>query len=93
MLRLRRTRRGFDRVQESARGTSPRDGGVDAEEHPAIETRRLGLFAEHNFLRRCWDFVHCVWNIPTQLAGIAGCRLCDDRARFALGGSGELFGK
>lgn len=93
MFRLRGARRGFSRVQESARGPSPRDGGVTAEEHPAIEARRLGLFAEHNFLRRSWDFVHCVWNIPTQLAGIAGCRLRDNRAGIALGGSGELFGE
>ena len=93
MLRLHRTRRGFARVQEPARGTGPRDGGLDAEEYPAIETRRLGLFAECNFLWHRWNFIRRVRNFPTQLAGITGGGLCDDRVGVALGGSGELFGE
>ena len=80
-------------MQEPARGTSPRDGGVDAEKYFAVETYPLGLFAEHNFLRRSWDSFHRVRHFSTQLAGIAGSRLCDDWAGIALGGVGELFGE
>lgn len=93
MLRLRLARRGFARVQESTRGTSPRDGGVTAEEHPAIQARRLGLFAEYDFLQRGWSFVHRVRDLPTQLAGIAGSCLCGHWAGIALGGGGKLFGE
>ena len=80
-------------MQKPARGTSPRDGGVDAEEHPAIETHPLGLFAERNFLRRGWDSFHRVRHFSTQLAGIAGGRLRDHWSGVALGGGGKLFGE
>lgn len=80
-------------MQESARGTSSRDGGVDAEEYFAVETREVRLFAQHNFLWRRWNFIHRVRRVPTQLAGIAGGRLRDHWAGIALGGGGELFGE
>ena len=93
VFRLRRAGWGFAGMQKLARRASPRDGIASTEEYPASETRRVGLCAEHNLLWQRWIIVHSLWHLSTQMAGIAGGRLFDDRAGVALGGSGKLFGE
>ena len=80
-------------MQKPARGTSSGDGSVNAEEHPAIQTYRVRLSAEHDLLRRCWGLVHRLRRFPTPVAGMASHRLFDDWAGSTLGGSGELLGE
>ena len=75
------------------RGTSPCNGSVNAEEHPAIQTRRVGLFAKYHLLWDRWNSIRRIWYFPTQMAGTAGSRLLDDWVGIALGRRGKLFGK
>jgi hypothetical protein len=58
-----------------------------------LQSKRVGsdYLAQHNFLWGCWNFVHRIRNFTTQLAGVTGGCLRDDRTCFVMGGSGELF--
>ena len=93
LLRLRRFRWGFPCLQKSARGTGPRNGNAHAEEHPAIPTRWVGLHAEYYFLWGRWNIIFFLRDFPTQLAGVPGAGLPNDRAGVTLGGDRKLFGE
>jgi len=58
-----------------------------------IQTSRVRLHAEYDFLWNRWNIVHWLWVLPTQVAGIAGGGLLDDRVGPALRGGRKLSGE
>lgn len=72
-------------MQRFARGTGPRDGSANAKEHFAIKTRRVGLFTQYNLLWDCRNIVRCLWIFATQVSGITGSCVFNDRVGVALG--------
>src|SRR4030095_721527 len=80
-------------MQEFARRAGSGNGSTHAKEHSAIQTCGVRLCTQHNLLWNRWIIVHSLRRIPTQMAGVAGGRLFDDRAGTTLGSDCELFGE
>jgi hypothetical protein len=80
-------------LQESARGTSPGFGGLDAEEYFAVQASGIRLRAQHDLLRGGWSIIQRLWILATQIFGITSVGLFDDWAGIALGRCRELFGE